>query len=114
MIFPLVGFFFILLNTIKAFKFLKIINNGVLTYGNYTHKERTNIEVNDQEVYKLFFEYKTLNNNKLVLQTKTHNPNRLTDEEKELIVYHKDNPKIALVVDELKKSIAKYIKQKWV
>jgi hypothetical protein len=114
LIFPFIGAIFLFSNIRKGLNYSNIINNGILTYGNYSHKEATQTEINGQTVYKLYFNYEDRNKKKHTFVIKTHKTDRLTDEEKELIVYKKDSPNKALAVDDLPKSGSKYIKKNWI
>lgn len=112
-IFPLIGILFLIASLSKGITFSKIINNGVLTHGKFSHKEATSTEINGKTVYKLYFTFEDRKNIKHTIKVKTHKTDRLTDENKELLIYKRDTPKETLLVDDLPKSVAKHIKKNW-
>lgn len=114
LIFPFIGILFLSFSVFRGASFLKIINNGVLTYGKFSHKEATLTKVNGKTVYKLYFEFEARNKTRHTIKVKTHKTDRLTDEKEELMIYKKDTPNKTLLVDDLPKSVSSYIKKNWI
>lgn len=114
LIFPVVGIAIIIFPFLKGKKHLAIIKNGILTYGTFSHQEATMVQVNDQRVYALFFKYEDKYNKEHIAKVKTHLTHRLRDDEKELIIYNKLDTTKALLVDDLSRPLAKFIKKNWV
>ena len=110
LIFPTVGFL-VTLSTVGMIKpQVDIIRNGVLTKAKLTLEEETNDAVNGETVMKFYFTYE-VNGVKIDTTVSSHNFDEITDEPEEDLVYHKDRPKEALIVDDLPKSIRKKIRK---
>jgi hypothetical protein len=109
LIFPLIGGILMFFGTKKAINSIMILKVGELAYGKFLHKTPTNTRVNNQMVYKLTFEF-TANNGKVYEAiAKTHQYQRLLDEEQEQLVYDPDAPENAVMLDALPKSVKKYL-----
>lgn len=107
-IFPIVGFIMFGSSIRKVVKQMQILKVGVLAEGKFTHQEGTSTRVNNQTVYKLFFEFTANDGRKYEAIAKTHKTQRLRDEEFEKLVYDPSNPSNAVVLDALPRGIKNY------
>jgi len=113
LIFPVTAFFWTSYYVFRGFKKIEIIVNGNISEGFLFHKEKTNTEINDSEVYKMVFRFIAHDKKVYEAITKTHKSEKLEDEKSEKIIYHKDNPNKALIVDSLPWSVPEFIKREW-
>jgi hypothetical protein len=115
LLFPLIGFILLSLNLIKGIKFFIIINNGIITRGKIVHKKVLYTTESNKKYYRLTFSYYSDSTNKVAYKTSilTGNIKQFQDESKELVIYHKSKPNMALILDDLAKPISKYIKKNW-
>ena len=115
LLFPLIGFILLSLNLIKGIKFFIIINNGIITRGKIVQKKVLYTTDSNKKYYRLIFRYYSDSTNKNAHKTSilTGNIKQFQDESKELVIYHKNKPNMALILDDLAKPISKYIKKNW-
>ncbi len=107
-IFPIVGFIIFVSSIRKVIKQMQILKVGVLADGIYLYQEATNTRVNNQTVYKLFFEFTANDGKNYQAIAKTHKTHRLKDEEFEKLVYDPFNPSNAVILDALPNGIKSY------
>lgn len=101
LVFPITGFFFIVFSARKARKHIYLVEKGTLTTGRVTRQERTMTKVNNQRVYKVFFEFALSDGSLQEAHVKTHRTANLGDEAKEPLVYDPLNPASAVLLDAL-------------
>lgn len=104
-IFPLVGFVFLIISLSSGKKNIYLVQNGILTDGRVTRKEPTNAKINNQIVYKIFFQYISQDGNLQESFVKSHKLQKLGDELNEPLVYDSQNPSQAVLLDSLPKKI---------
>jgi hypothetical protein len=104
-IFPMIGLIFVIISLKKAKRNIYLIQNGIITNGKVIKKEPTNTRINNQTVYKVFFQYKSQDGNIQEAMNKSHITYNLGDEEKEPLVYDCQNPSKAVLLDTLPKKI---------
>jgi len=100
-LFPLIGIvlvFFGLKNGIKANRLLAM---GELATGTLKSKVATGTKVNNRPVYELTFEFKADDGNTYEVKTRTHQPELLTDQQQETLLYDPFNPNYAVMLDSL-------------
>ncbi|HMA64387.1 MAG: hypothetical protein ACM31E_04815, partial [Fibrobacterota bacterium] len=91
---------------------LHLITDGVMTKGKYLRRESTNVSINDRPVYKMFFSYKTPDGRSFEMFSKTHQPERLTDEAEEMLIYDPSIPEKAVAVDSLPPIVRRFFASK--
>lgn len=101
MIFPLIGFVFIVFGVRQSLRGIRLLKFGESTRGTFVRKEATNTTVNDQTVYKLFFEFKDDAGRSHEAIAKTHVLEPLLDEAQELLLYDPYYPDKAILFDNL-------------
>ncbi|RLD70390.1 MAG: hypothetical protein DRJ10_20435 [Bacteroidetes bacterium] len=111
LIFPLIGIIMFYFGAKKARNAIYILKIGEIAYGKFLHKEATNTKINDQTVFKLFFEFTAKDDKVYQTFSKTHKTYRLQDEEQEKLVYDPDNPENAVLIDALPRAIRKYFER---
>ena len=79
----------------------RVLENGLLAYGNLVGKEATNTEVNDQTVYKLIFEFTAEDGRPYRAEHRTHRTEDLEDDDEEALVYDPRHPYDNVLVDGL-------------
>jgi len=104
-LFPLIGFLFIFGGLIKGKKANKFLKKGIVTKGELISKERTNVKINEQTVYKLTFKFKDTFGYEHEAIVKTHQTESLEDEKLETLMYMEENPKKAILTDSLPGSL---------
>ena len=109
LIFPLVGGIMLFFGTKKAVNSIRILKYGEIAQGKFISKESTNVKINEQTVYKLKFEFTAKNGEKYETYSKTHKPHLLEDDEFEKLVYDRDEPENAVLVDTLPKPVRKFL-----
>jgi hypothetical protein len=100
-IFPGVGLVFILLGLRRSFRALRLLRNGVMTYGLLVSKKRTNVKINGRTVYKISFKYFDRQGGEYIYKLRTPVPYPLMDEDKEGLLYLRNKPSCAIMVDSL-------------
>lgn len=100
-VFPLVGAVLASFGLLRGLKARRLMMTGELTRGVLKTTETTNTQVNSQSVLKLTFEFDVPEGGTFQAVAKTHQPDRLKDEARELIVYDPRNPTSAKLLDEL-------------
>jgi uncharacterized membrane protein len=100
-IFPFIGGLFIALGLRKGFRAMQILRHGTLTHGRLIDRQRTATKVNNKRVYRLIFEYEDGLGRKFTTTVKTHETDKLEDEEQERLIYLQHSPGKAVMVDDL-------------
>ena len=95
-------------STRKAIRHINILRIGNLAEGKFLFKEPTNVQINNQTVYALTFEFTASDNKSYQVIAKTHHFHRLEDEAFEKLVYDPGNPQNAVLLDELPGGIKNY------
>jgi len=113
LIFPLVGILMLFFGSKKAVNSVIILKYGEVAKGKFISKESTNVEINDETVYKLKFEFTAKDGQKYTTYAKTHKTHVLEDDEFEKLVYDKDEPENTVLLDTLPKYVRKYIEQEF-
>lgn len=115
LLFPLIGCILLSIDLMKGIKFFIIINNGIITKGKISQKKVLYTTESNKKYYRLIFRYYSDARNKIAHKTSilTGNIKAFQDESKELVIYHKNKPNMALILDDLAKPVSKYIKKNW-
>ncbi|MBE0536958.1 MAG: DUF3592 domain-containing protein [Phycisphaerae bacterium] len=100
-LFPAVGLCFIASATAKGTKGIRLLRDGHPGAGRLIAKEPTNTKINDQTVYRLTFEFTSLDGRKYNASAKTHLPAILEDEPEEPLLYDPSDPACAVMLDDL-------------
>ncbi|MDW3190858.1 MAG: DUF3592 domain-containing protein [Cytophagales bacterium] len=103
------SFVWISYNFISGLKKMKIINNGELAKGKLVDKEPTLMQVNDQAVYNVIFSFETKEGLTYEASTKTHQSEDVGGR----LIYDKDNPDKALLLDSLPWNTGEVIQERW-
>lgn len=110
--FFLIGLIFSYFAIKGGLRHLDLLANGVVTKGKYLRRESTNMSVNKRPVYKMFFSFKTPDGRSFEMFSKTYQPERLTDDAEELLVYDPSTPQNAVAVDSLPKIVKQFFTEK--
>ena len=110
LIFPIIGFTLLYFGVKKGYRNVKIIQFGKVAFGSYNRKESTNATVNNQTVYKFFFDFKVADGNTYQATGETYKTYKLEDEDREPVIYNSGNPEEAVLVDTLPKSVRRFFK----
>jgi len=108
LIFPLIGLIMLFFSARKAIKEIYILKIGELAEGKLLFKTPTNTQINKQTVYALTFEFKASDGQVYQAVTKTHQYQRLEDEQLEKLVYDPDMPTNTVLLDALPKGLKDY------
>ncbi|MBN1252696.1 MAG: hypothetical protein JXR51_10745 [Bacteroidales bacterium] len=108
LIFPVIGISMLFFGTKKAINAIKILQFGEVAFGKFISKVETNVEINNQRVYDLTFEFTAKDNKKYKTHVKTHKYHYLQDDEFEKLVYDRDEPENAVFIDVLPNAVRKY------
>jgi len=106
-LFPLIGIVQLIFAYLRGKKRIRLLQNGWLVFGKITGKERTNMKINNNRVYKFSFQFEA-NGATYTGITKTHKPGLLEDEAKERIIYDPNRPEKAMMVDALPRAVRRY------
>ena len=98
---PLVGLLLMFSGLKKGLKESHLLANGELGSAKLKSKTRTSMSVNDQQVYKLCFEFTASNGETHEMHLKTHETAKLTDEAEESILYDVNDPATSALLDAL-------------
>ncbi|MBN2695593.1 DUF3592 domain-containing protein [bacterium] len=106
LIFPLIGFIFVIVSIVLGLKKISLIEKGYLYFGKLVKKQPTNMRVNNRTVYALTFQFEADGSKEEVI-AKTHETEELQDEPEEAILFNPitrkgflwDNIKPALNID---------------
>ncbi len=109
LLFPGIGLVFMLVGLRLGKKNLTILTHGILSKGKFVRKERTGTKINNQMVYKIYFEFKDAQGQITQAMVKSHKPYLVQDEAEEPILYLANDPQKATMVDLLPKSVRKYL-----
>lgn len=113
---PTAALFLLFYHLIKGIYFFTILKNGVLTKGKRLKTTLISSEYETFDHYKISFEYFSdiAQTKKHMASVKTYAYEKFENEPEKLIVFHKKKHHQALLVDDLAKPIANYIKQNWI
>ncbi|MFA5795466.1 MAG: DUF3592 domain-containing protein [Candidatus Brocadiia bacterium] len=101
LIFPAIGFIFIVIGVKSGLKAIRLLRYGKVGLGTLKSKLPTNTRINNQIVYKLAFEFTAGNGSKYEAVAKTHKPEVLEDNAQEQLLYEETNPAYAVMLDSL-------------
>ena len=85
----------------KGIKANRLLALGEQTTGRLKSKEKTNTKVNKKPVYKLTFEFNTLEGMTYETMVKTHETGKLEDQTEEPLLYEPMRPSYAVMLDDL-------------
>lgn len=100
LIFPFIGAVFIVFATLSGFRRNHLLRYGLLATGKLLGRERTNVTVNDQPVWKLTFEYVARDGRRHEASASSTDTSRLEDDAQEPLLYDPARPELAYVLDE--------------
>ncbi|MBT7410266.1 MAG: hypothetical protein HN826_11235, partial [Methylococcales bacterium] len=90
-----------LFRTKIALRWIKFLINGVPTQAKYLKKEATMTSINNQTVYKLFYEYTDNHQQQRQAMVKTHEIEKLTNEDYKNILFLPNKSDLFLLVDQV-------------
>ncbi len=108
LIFLIIGLIFVIIQIVKIRKKVAIMKNGQIVPGTFVGKEATDVSVNENTVYRMFFKF-TANGKEYKINVKTHRTYSLQDDEQELIMYDVRNPEKAFPIDVLPKIVKRFL-----
>ncbi len=100
-LFPLVGACLVILGIRRGLRAGRLLRFGEQTTGRLKSKTPTNTKVNDQQVYKLVFDFEGCDGARYEASAKTHRPEKLEDEQDEPLLYDPMYPSRAVMLDAL-------------
>jgi len=106
-VFPIIGILMIFFGIKKRLVYLRILQVGKVTFGIYKRRETTGSSVNEQAVYRLFFDFIADDGKTYQAHGETHNTYKLEDEQFEPLVFNPQNPSEAIMIDGLPASVRK-------
>ena len=98
LIFPLIGLFFVSAALRVGRHANELLRNGLVTVGRLSKKEPTNTKINEQTVFRLVFQYQA-EGESFEREERSHLFGDMLDDREELMLYHRDNPSRAVVLD---------------
>ncbi len=101
LVFPGVGLMILFTGFRKGIRANDLLGTGVYTTGRLVSQGRTGVEINDQPVFKLQFEFSDTTGCTHILTEKTHNIEKLTDDVQEGLLYDRRKPSYAVLLDNL-------------
>ncbi|MBN2893834.1 MAG: hypothetical protein JXL97_18335 [Bacteroidales bacterium] len=109
LIFPAVGILMLVFGMKKRILYLKILNVGKVTFGTFNRMEATGASVNDNRVYKMFFDFVADDGKAYFAVGETYQTYKLQDETYEPLIYNPANPNEAVMIDSLPASVRKVL-----
>lgn len=100
-IFPAIGLAMLMFALRRYRQARHLVQNGVLTTGQVVRKVATSTKINDQTVYKVFFQFRSRDGRLHEACVSTHEPDKLGDEAQEPLVYDAARPGEAILLDTL-------------
>lgn len=100
-IFPAIGLLFVVFTLRRGFKRIQFLKHGELASGELVAKEPTNTQINNQTVYKMTFAFQTALGKKAEITVRTHETERLEDDQLELLLYDPVKPTRGTTLDNL-------------
>ena len=102
LIFPGVGLLMLLGGVKSGLANKKLLKFGHVAYGELVSKDATNTRINDRTVYELSFKFRADSSGRdHIAKTKTHETEKLEDEEQEPLLYLASCPDEAILFDNL-------------
>ncbi|MGH8567918.1 MAG: DUF3592 domain-containing protein [Gammaproteobacteria bacterium] len=106
LIFPGLGFIFILVSLRGGLKANRLLRNGKLAWGELVSKEPTSTRINNRTVFKLTFDFQPEEGGHAQAVARSHEPEKLQDEQRERLLYDPFHPETAVLLDALPASPA--------
>lgn len=107
LIFPIIGLLMALYPFLQGLKALPLLKDGLLTQAQLHHEERTGSRINDRPVYLMTFAFQARHDGRIYeVSTRTHEPERLRDQQDEAVLYNPKNPAQAVLLDSLPQRIS--------
>lgn len=100
-IFPTIGVVFLFSGLREGIRRTSLLGSGKLARGKLTSKSPTNTSIKNQQVFKFEFEFEAEDGSRHIAVARTHETQRLQNEETEQVLYHPRNPARSCVVDSL-------------
>jgi len=108
----LAGFFFLYPSVRKTRRERKILLVGLAAKGKLIHAEPTNLQINEQTVYKLTYEYSSGPNKSQQFSLRSHMIRNLSEEHSETVIFDPRKPSSPLIIGTLPGPVARYVSQK--
>ena len=103
--FFVIGLSFLIFPLISRLKAIRILENGIVGKGVLIQKLPTNVSINKRTVYELVFKFTATDGKSYKAIAKSHIPERLEDEQEELLVYLAEKPWEAVLLDTLPRQV---------
>lgn len=100
-LFPLIGAGFVIGRLRWGLRSLRLLKHGEIATAKLTLQEPTNTTINDQRVYRMTFDYETQLGQQAQCVVRTHETQRLTDDERETVLYDPLRPDRGTTLDHL-------------
>ena len=100
-IFPLIGLGFVASGIKYGLKANRLLAQGRIAFGKLIASEMTRVSINNRPVMKLRFAFASHEGTEWEVGAKTHEPEDLTDEEREPLLYDPEDPSYAVLLDNL-------------
>jgi len=110
-IFPLIGGLMLFFGIRKALKRLRILKFGKTALGTFSHQEETNVTINKQRVYRMYFTFTDSSGTEHTTFDQTHLTHRLRDEVQEWLVYNPAKPDEAVLLDTLPPVVKRFFEK---
>jgi hypothetical protein len=108
LLFQGIGLLILILSILKAKRRANILKTGAVANGKLLNRELTNVKIDKQTVYKLTFEFAASDSKTYQVTVNSYKDDRLEDETYEKLVYNPENPRKAVLLDQLPAGIKEY------
>jgi hypothetical protein len=105
--FLLIGLGFLFFSVRKVFRDIFLLRYGKVAMGKMLTKEPTSMSINNQPVYRFYFQFVADDGKTYTATCNTHLPYWIEDEEEEKLIYDPRDPENALLVDSLPRPLRK-------
>ncbi|MDY0280829.1 MAG: DUF3592 domain-containing protein [Salinivirgaceae bacterium] len=106
----LIGLVFVGISVRNARRDILLLKYGKVALGKLLTKERSNVTINNQPVYNIYFQFNADDGKTYTSICKTHLPYWVEDEEEEKLVYDPRDPSTALLIDSLPRKLRTFFK----
>ncbi len=111
LIFSVIGILMLIIGLIKRSLYVKVLTYGKVALGKFKRMIATGSKVNENIVYKFYFDYVAEDGKVYEAIGETHLIHKLQDEELEPLVYNPSNPNEAVMIDSLPDAVRKKFQQ---
>ncbi len=101
-------------NLFKGYKIYKLVTYGKLTRAKVVDIQETNIEINDNPLYKVYLSFTNINSEKCIIMIKSTRVGHLVKNTKHDLFYNIDNNQKGVLLEQVPFFVKRYIRTHWI